>query len=106
VLGGMANRGGAAPDLLRDLSISRPAASQLVDTLVLRGYLERRSDGGGQVEIELTARGRAAGAAVRTGVDAVDARLAERISPAEMAGLRAGLGALADMVEEGRPADD
>jgi DNA-binding MarR family transcriptional regulator len=102
VLGGMTNRGGTAPELLRDLRVGRPAAAQLVDTLVLRGYLERRADGDGPVEIELTARGRAAGDAVRTGVEAVDARLAERITPSEMAGLRAGLGALADMVEEAR----
>src|SRR5580692_7436602 len=41
VVGGIVNQGGSAEGLVRELGISRQTASQLIDTLVLRGYLER-----------------------------------------------------------------
>jgi hypothetical protein len=44
--------------------------------------------------IALTDRGRAAAAAVRFGVESIDAELARMITPSELAGLRAGLEAL------------
>jgi DNA-binding MarR family transcriptional regulator len=47
--------------------------------------------------IGLTDRGRAAAAAIRAAVEEVDAELAQMISPAELAGLRAGLAALAEL---------
>ena len=47
--------------------------------------------------IELTDRGRAAAAGTRAGIEAVDAELATMISPAEIAGMRAGLAALAEI---------
>jgi DNA-binding MarR family transcriptional regulator len=99
VLGGMVNHGGSAGGLVRELGVSKQAASQLIDTLVLRGYLEREADPEDRrrVKIAVTERGRAAAAAVRAGVVAIDAELAERISPAELAGLRAGLTALCDI---------
>jgi DNA-binding MarR family transcriptional regulator len=96
VLGGMANRGGAAGDLIRQLGVSKQAASQLVDVLVLRGYLDRQVDPDDRrrMTIALTERGRAAAAAVRAGVEEVDDELALRLSAAQLAGLRAGLEAL------------
>jgi DNA-binding MarR family transcriptional regulator len=99
ILGGMANHGGSAGDLIRQLGVTKQAASQLIDTLVIRGYLERRTDldDRRRMVIELTDRGRAAAAAVKAGVDAVDTELARLISPAELAGLRAGLIALCDI---------
>jgi len=102
VLGGMAMAGGAPTDLARELRITKQAASQLIDTLVLRGYLERQPDAGDRrrVSIELTERGRAAAGVVHAGVEAVDAALARRITPDQLAGLRAGLAALAEMREE------
>jgi DNA-binding MarR family transcriptional regulator len=101
VLGGMANHGGTATQLIRELGVSKQAASQLIDTLVIRGYLQRETnpDDRRRVSIELTDRGRAAAAAVREGVLAVDAELAALISPHEMAGLMAGLGALCEIRE-------
>ncbi len=101
VLGGMANRGGSAGELIRELGVTKQAASQLIDTLVVRGYLARDVDPGDRrrMTIELTDRGRAAAASVRAGVEAVDAQLAELCSPAEMDGLRAGLVALTEIRE-------
>jgi DNA-binding MarR family transcriptional regulator len=106
VLGGMANHGVAAGDLIRQLGVSKQAASQLVDTLVLRGYLERRlnADDRRRIDIELTDRGRAAAQAVRAGVESVDDELARRLSPAEMSGLVAGLVALTAIREEAEEA--
>ena len=102
VLGGMANWGGSASDMIRVLGVSKQAASQLIDTLVIRGYLTREinPEDRRRMTIEVTERGRAAAAAVRSGVEKVDAELAKMISPAEMAGLHAGLTALAEIKEQ------
>lgn len=103
VLGGMANRGGSLGDLVEQLGVSKQSASQLIDTLVLRGYLERHAnpDDRRRIDIVVTDRGRAAAAAVRGGVESVDEELARRISPAEFAGLYAGLVALTEIREQG-----
>ena len=102
LLGGMANRGGAFADLIRHLGVTKQAASQLVDTLVLRGYLSRDADPEDRrrITVELTARGRAAAAAVRAGVETVDAALRERLSAADVTALRIGLLALIDVRED------
>lgn len=106
VLGGMANRGFAAADLIRELRVSKQAASQLIDTLVLRGYLERTIDPDDRrrLTLEVTPRGREAANAVREGVELVDHALASRISADEMHGLIVGLHALAEI--RGENADD
>jgi DNA-binding MarR family transcriptional regulator len=105
VLGGMANFGGSAADMISGLEVTKQAASQLIDTLVVRGYLTREvnPEDRRRMTIELTERGRAAAAAVRAAVETVDAELAERISPAELAGLRAGLTALAEIKQHRHP---
>src|SRR5438270_13769836 len=41
VLGGMASNRASAVDMIRGLGVTRQAASQLIDTLVVRGYLSR-----------------------------------------------------------------
>jgi DNA-binding MarR family transcriptional regulator len=101
VIGGMANRGGTAGGLVRQLGVSKQAASQLIDTLVLRGYVERNVDPDDRrrLTITLTDRGRAAGEAVKAGVEAVDDELITMLSPTELAGLYAGLVALCDIRE-------
>jgi DNA-binding MarR family transcriptional regulator len=102
LLGGMANRGGSAVEMIRSLGVTRQAASQLIDTLVLRGYLSRESnpDDRRRLNIVLTERGRAAAAAIRAATEEVNARLARMLSPSELAGLRAGLAALGEIREE------
>src|SRR3954447_18048609 len=101
VLGGMVNHGGSAGGLIREMGISKQVASQLIDTLVLRGYLERMPDTEDRrrVAIDVTERGRAAAAAIAAGVQAVDAELAALISAEQLAGMRAGLMALAGIRE-------
>lgn len=96
VLGGMVNHGGSAVDMIRATGVSRQAASQLIDTLVLRGYLDRRVNAADRrrMDLELTDRGRAAAAVVRTAVTTVHRHLTELVSAEELAGLRAGLAAL------------
>ncbi len=102
VLGGIVNHGGSAAQLVRELGVSRQAASQLIDTLVLRGYLEREAntDDRRRMTITVTDRGRAAATAVRAGVTEVDAQLEEMLTPDEMKGLRAGLVALCDIRDQ------
>lgn len=99
VLGGMVNHGGSAGGLVRQLGISKQAASQLIDTLVVRGYLQRQvnTEDRRRVTVEVTERGRAAASAIRAGVQAVDDELAGLISAPQLAGMRAGLIALCDI---------
>ena len=99
VLGGMAHHEGSAVDMIRGLGVTRQAASQLIDTLVLRGYLTREinPDDRRRMSIELTERGRAAAAAVRAAIEQVDDELARMISPADLAALRRGLAALGEI---------
>lgn len=99
VLGGMANRGGSAGEVIKGLAVTKQAASQLIDTLVLRGYLERtvNPDDRRRMTIEPTERGRAAAKTVRAGVEEIDAELGRMLSADELAGLRVGLAALGEI---------
>ena len=96
VLGGIVNHGGQAHGLAGELRVSKQAASQLIDTLVLRGYLARSEHPTDRrrITVEPTERGRAAAAAIREGVLAVDAELATMITPEQLAAMREGLFAL------------
>jgi DNA-binding MarR family transcriptional regulator len=87
--------------MIHALGVTKQAASQLIDTLVIRGYLARQvnPDDRRRVLIELTERGQAAVVAVRAAIEDVDSELAEMISPTELAGLRTGLAALAKINE-------
>ena len=59
VLGGMASHRASAVDMIRGLGVTRQAASQLIDTLVMRGYLSREinPEDRRRLNIELTDRG-------------------------------------------------
>jgi DNA-binding MarR family transcriptional regulator len=111
VVGGMASHRAQAVDMIRGLGVTRQAASQLIDTLVVRGYLSREVNPADRrrLNIELTERGRAAAEAIAAAIGRVDEELAAMITPAELAGLRAGLTALAEIKErtrrDGRPTD-
>ena len=111
VLGGMAGHSASAVDMIRGLGVTRQAASQLIDTLVVRGYLSREVNPADRrrLNIELTDRGRAAAEAIAAAIGQVDEELATMITPAELAGLVAGLTALARIRErtrrDGQPTD-
>jgi DNA-binding MarR family transcriptional regulator len=107
VLGGMANHRASAVDMIRGLGGTRQAASQLIDILVLRGYLVRKVNPADRrrLDIELTDRGRAAARAVAAAIAQVDGELATMITPAERAGLLAGLMALATIRDRTRRED-
>lgn len=68
VLASSADRSSAGA-MQESLGITKQAASQLIDTLVLRGYLERHSHpiDRRRTELELTDRGHGAAVAVRRG---------------------------------------
>ena len=106
VIGGIARRGGTP---LREVAVaqavSKQAASQLVDTLVTRGYVVRVPDAEDRrrLSIALTDRGAAAAAEIRGAVDAVDAAFAAAVGPDEVERLRASLGAL---IALGSPEDE
>lgn len=101
VLGGMGNQGGTAGELVRELGVTKQAASILIDTLAMRGYLRRSIDADDRRRqtIELTERGQAAAGVIRSGVLAVDDELVARVTRSGVAALRAGLVALIDIRE-------
>ncbi len=85
--------------LTRELGISKQAVSQLIDTMVMRGYLERQEDSEDRrrMLITLTRRGQAAAKVSWEAATAVDAELANRLTPGGVQALRDGLKALAEM---------
>jgi DNA-binding MarR family transcriptional regulator len=96
IIGGIVNQGVNASQLVRELGVSKQAASQLIDTLVLRGYLQRQPDPEDRrrISIVVTERGRGAAAAVSTGVRAIHAELDELLTHEQRSGLLEGLVAL------------
>jgi DNA-binding MarR family transcriptional regulator len=86
------------PEKIEGLGIKQRHFRQLVDTLVLRGYLTQEVDpADGKLSLALTERGRAANEASFEGCSYVDRELERRLSEAEMAGLRRGLAVLGEI---------
>jgi DNA-binding MarR family transcriptional regulator len=96
-LAGIGAAGGPMPDLPAELGVTKQAVSQVIDTLVHRGYLERSPDPDDRrrITLELTESGREVVEAVVRGIDAVDAQLVERTSPDEVQAMRTALHSLA-----------
>ena len=101
VLGGIARNGGQVGNIARAFGVSRQAASKLIDTLVLRGYVERRPVGSDRrrVDLELTDQGEAAAGVIAAAVKRVDAAVTERIGEKELARMRGSLGAIVELAE-------
>ncbi len=101
-------------DVVSSLGSSKQTASQLIDTLVLRGYLERRNDpvDRRRMEVRSTERGRRAALAIRGAADEIDAQVARLLTEEQLRGLRAGLvayGTIREHSEEASivaPSDD
>jgi DNA-binding MarR family transcriptional regulator len=102
VIGAIARTGSPLGEIIAALGVSKQAAGQLVDTLVLRGYLDRAPDPDDRrrMTVSLTERGRMAAQASRSAIDRVDAEVTERVGADTMAATRAGLAA---MIGHGRP---
>jgi DNA-binding MarR family transcriptional regulator len=103
VIGAIARTGSPLGEIIAALGVSKQAAGQLVDTLVLRGYLDRAPDPDDRrrMTVSLTDRGRLAAQASRLAIDDVDAEVIERVGADTIAATRAGLVA---MIGIGRPA--
>ena len=93
----LANDEDSIPARIEGLGIRKREFLQLVDTLVLRGYITRSVGPGHDESFALTERGRAANEASFAGASYVDRELARRLSDAEMAGLRRGLAVLGEI---------
>lgn len=106
VIGGLALGAEDVPlgALIRDLRISKQSAGQLVDMLVMRGYLERQVDSADRrrLVVRLTDRGAAAAAVQGKARAAVDAKLAARVGAGDIAATRRTLSALIDIAIEAR----
>jgi DNA-binding MarR family transcriptional regulator len=85
--------------VIRWMGVTKQAVSQAVDTLVVRGYLERSSDPSDRrrVNLCLTLRGRSAGRAARSAIERVDRELRGRVGAEKVADARATLVALLEM---------
>jgi DNA-binding MarR family transcriptional regulator len=96
VVGAIARTGSPLSEVIKSLGVSKQAAGQLVDTLVLRGYLDRAPDieDRRRMTVTLTERGRMAASVVRAAVDQVDSALTSRVGIDHVAHTRATLGAL------------
>jgi DNA-binding MarR family transcriptional regulator len=83
VIGGLAAGAGGVPlgQLVKELAVSKQAAGQLVDALVLRGYLDRTVDAEDRrkLTVTLTERGRAVAAIQGEVIRKIDAELAARV---------------------------
>ena len=102
VIGALAMGEAPLSEIIRELGVSKQAAGQLVDTLVLRGYLEREVDPEDRrrLTVALTERGKAAAAAQAAAREAVDDELRLRVGAEKLLHAREVLGALIDMGHE------
>lgn len=101
IIGGLAMGAEDIPlsRLIKELRISKQAAGQLVDTLVNRGYLERKTDSDDRrkLTIGLTERGKAAAATQAAVRERIDAELIRRVGQENVDRTRHTLGILIDM---------
>ncbi len=104
VIGGLALSDRVVPlrQLIGELGISKQGAGQLVDALVMRGYLSRAADETDrrQLIVALTERGRAAAEVQRKAREKIDAELLARVGESDVRAAKRALGALVDMRRE------
>ena len=99
VIGSVERGGLAMSSLAGAMGMSKQAASQLVDTLVTRGYLDRSPDVADRrrMSVTLTERGQAAAVEIRAAVAQVDGALIAAVGEQAVTGARHVLGALIDL---------
>lgn len=104
IIGGLALDNERIPlrELVKQLGITKQGAGQLVDALVMRGYLSRTvsETDRRQLTVALTERGRAAADVQREARERIDAELVACVGQADVAAARRALGALVEMRRE------
>lgn len=110
VIGGLAMGAGGIPlgQLVKELRVSKQSAGQLVDTLVLRGYLERTVDPEDRrkLTVTLTERGRAAAETQSAVREKIDADLLARVGERDLTCTRRTLAALVDLGHQQEAGED
>jgi DNA-binding MarR family transcriptional regulator len=99
LLGGILRNGGtvgSASNVAHDFGISKQAASKLIDTLVIRGYVDRGVDPEDRrkLSLELTERGREAAEVGWEAADRIDRELEAAVGADAIRQVRATVGAL------------
>lgn len=99
VIGALAATETPLADIVRALAMTKQAAGQLVDALVLRGYLTREVDPGDRrrLTVALTERGRAAAATQTAARELIDAELTARVGAERVRHCREVLATLIDI---------
>jgi len=101
IIGGLALNREDIPlgHLITGLRLTKQAAGQLVDTLVSRGYLERKTDPEDRrkLTVTLTERGRAAAITQSAAREKLDAELIRRVGQENVDRTRHTLSVLIDM---------
>lgn len=99
ILGSIARNGPDLRGTTPGMGVTRQAVSQLIDTLVSRGYLNRSPDPADRrrMQVTLTERGQAAAAESRAAVESVDAALEAAVGAEAVAQTRRVLGTLAQL---------
>jgi DNA-binding MarR family transcriptional regulator len=107
VIGRIAVGGTNVNDVAAVYGVSKQAASQLVDTLVARGYVERAPDAEDRrrMVVGLTERGYAAATELKAAIVGVDAALAESFTDEQIDLARRVLGTLVE-IHYGERGDD
>jgi DNA-binding MarR family transcriptional regulator len=96
--------GASLESVIRWMGVTKQAVSQAVDSLVVRGYLERSRDPSDRrrVHLTLTERGRKAGKAARSAIEGLDGELQGRVGSRKLAHTRATIVTLLEMGRPGR----
>jgi DNA-binding MarR family transcriptional regulator len=99
LIGAIARETVPLSQVIDELRVSKQVAGQLVDTLVLRGYLNREvdSDDRRRLTITLTRRGRGAAAVQRKAAEKIEAELLRKLGPDHLARTRETLALLGQM---------
>jgi DNA-binding MarR family transcriptional regulator len=99
VIGAISRTEAPLAEIIRWLGSSKQSAGQLVDALVLRGYLERAVDDEDRrrLRVSLTERGRAVAAITREVVEGLERRLLEKVGKERLAHTRSTLMTLATL---------
>jgi DNA-binding MarR family transcriptional regulator len=103
IIGGLALDGDIPlRQLVKDLGITKQGAGQLVDALVMRGYLSRTVDENDrrQLIVTLTDRGRGAADVQAQARERIDAELLNRVGATDLFAARRVLGTLIAMHRE------